>query len=148
MSCFIFGFRYSFHVSNEDPMVWGDIVLVAGLSLLAIVGNCFFNQGFGLINSYISPAGFSGFGLNFLIYALTIQHFFFMRAFWDKAGANDPSAKTYWSETDYANITFANVNTDRFDSEDLNAASFVEAIGCSIAMIVAFSSSIGRIQFL
>jgi hypothetical protein len=48
-----------------------------------------------------------------IIFALTIQHFFLFRAFWNKAGANDYdlSSKT-WS-TWYNLVSLSNYSVDR-----------------------------------
>ena len=69
-----------------------------------------------------------------------------MRAFWDKAGANDPTATKLWDDKYYERITRTNSKQDRGDTYELEAASMVDAIACAISMIVAFSSLIGRIQ--
>jgi len=48
--------------------------------------------GFGLINSYVTRSSVTGMGYTLLIFVLTLQHFFLMRAFWNKAAVNNPHA--------------------------------------------------------
>lgn len=51
--------------------------------------------------------------LTLLAFALTIQHYFLMRAFWDKAGANDPSAEKHFDDRYYNRISWINSGQDR-----------------------------------
>lgn len=40
-------------------------------------------------------------GYTLLIFVMTIQHFFLMRAFWDKAGVNDPQGTATFNENNF-----------------------------------------------
>ena len=87
-------------------------------------------------------------GYTLLIFALTVQHFFLMRAFWNKAGTNDPaSAKTYDDSTYYV-IGLSNYGTDRQSTTGLPTASFTDAIACALSIMVAACPVIGRVGLL
>lgn len=86
--------------------------------------------------------------LTLLIFALTIQHYFMMRAFWDKAGANDPLAAKNFGEKRYDTLSFLNKGQDRGITTALTHASIADAIACAISLIIAFSALVGRIQIL
>ena len=53
--------------------------------------------GFGLTNAYITNASFSGMGLTLLIFGLTLEHYFLIKAFWQKAGTSDPNNGKFFS---------------------------------------------------
>lgn len=93
-------------------------------------------------------SSFTGLTYTLLIFCLTIQHWYFFRAFWNKAGANDydHSGKT-WS-TGYDKVTLSNYDVDRQVSTNLNSGAFVEGIACAISMAVAFNPVVGRIGLL
>lgn len=137
----IYGLLLDFNYDVQTTIQFGDIFLVSVLSILAIVG-------FGLVNAYITNASFSGMSLTLLIFALSIQSYFMVRAFWDKAGTNDPNSVKSFDEEFYNRISFANIGQDRANTSDYTHASLVDAIACSIAMLVAYASLIGRIQAL
>jgi len=100
------------------------------------------------MNSYITNVSFTGMAMSLLIFALTIQHYFFVRAFWYKAGTPLQDSAKSWGDTDFNRISFVNVDQDAYTSDLFFTASWTDAIACSICMILAFSPVVGRIQFL
>ena len=70
--------------------------------------------GFGLTNAYITNASFSGMGLTLLIFGLTLEHYFLIKAFWQKVGTSDPDNGKYFSNIRFDNITFVNYGQDRY----------------------------------
>lgn len=100
------------------------------------------------MNSYITNSSFSGMAMSLLIFAITIQHYFLIRAFWYKAGLYSPNTQNTFSDTNFNKISFANINKDPYFTDDLDHASIVDAITCAICMILSFSTLVGRIQFL
>ena len=127
-------------------------MLVAFLIILAIVG-------FGLTNAYITNSSFGGMGLTLLIFGLTIEHYFLIKAFWEKAGTSDPlNSKSFFESAMVPKISFVNYGQDRYDmakgtgyeheTQFFTHYSFVDAIACAIANIVAFGSLVGRIKVI
>lgn len=111
------------------------------------------------MNAYITNASFSGMGLTLLIFGLTLEHYFLIKAFWEKAGVSDPySSKNFRTTPIVSKITFVNAFNDRYETLSGTAYqhpayfyfsySFVDAIACAICNIVAFSSVVGRIKIL
>lgn len=86
--------------------------------------------------------------MSLLVFAVTIQHYFFVRAFWYKAGTPLQNSNRSWSDTDFNRISWVNIGQDQHETNDLLAASLVDAIACAICMILALGAVIGRIQFL
>lgn len=82
----VYGFRTDVFLNQEDH---GGMFLIAGITILLIVGNSNIYLGFGLINAYVTSSAISGLTYSFIIYCIAIQHFYFFRAFWNKSGAND-----------------------------------------------------------
>jgi hypothetical protein len=111
------------------------------------------------MNAYITNASFSGMGLTLLIFGLTLEHFFLIKAFWEKAGVSDPNnSKSFRSGSDVFKIGFVNFAQDRYDPRTgttlehavqfFTHHSFVDAIACALANVVAFSSLVGRIKII
>lgn len=100
------------------------------------------------MNSYITNVSFSGMAMSLLIFAVTIQHYFFVRAFWYKAGTPLQSSVKTWGDTDFNRISFVNVGQDAYAVDDFFTASWADAIACAICMILTFTPVVGRIQFL
>lgn len=109
------------------------------------------------MNAYITNASFSGMGMTLLIFGLTLEHWFMIKAFWEKAGTSDPNnSKTFWQGPVVAKISFVNWVQDRYynqagtvlahDPQFFTHHSFVDAIACAIANTVAFASVVGRIK--
>lgn len=109
------------------------------------------------MNSYITNSSFSGMGLTLLIFGLTLEHFFLIKAFWEKAGVSDPNnGKSFTTSSITSKISFVNYGQDRFngaigsgydhDAFLYSHHSFVDAIACALANIVAFGSLVGRIK--
>lgn len=67
----------------------------------------------GLINSYVVRSSFTGVTYTLVIFALTTQHFFLFRAFWNKAGANDYDFSSKTFNTWYNKVTLSNLGNDR-----------------------------------
>lgn len=84
-------------------------------------------------------------GFSFFIFALTVQNFFFMRAFWNKASVNNLSGENTFDDQTYNVIGFSNFQDDRQVSSDLPTASLVDGIACAISMLVAVSPVFGKI---
>lgn len=99
------------------------------------------------MNSYITNFSFSGMAMSLLIFAITVQHYFLVRAFWYKTGLYSPNASNTFADR-FDKISFANVNQDPYVVDDLDHASLADAIACAICMILTFSPVIGRIQFV
>ena len=110
-----------------------------------VVGTSSLNQGFGLINAYVTRSSATGISFSLFIFAITVQNFFLMRAFWNKAGTNDVSSLNTFSENNYSTIGFSNYLDDRQSNSNLPTASFTDAVACSISLLVAVSPVIGRI---
>ena len=86
--------------------------------------------------------------MTLLIFVLSVEHYFLIKAFWEKAGTNDPNSSKTWRENDYQveKISLVNVGQDRFITFAYSHYSFVDAIACALANVVAFSSLVGRVQ--
>ena len=84
-----------------------------------------------------------------LIFALTVQNFFIFRDFWNRIGVNDPNASTTFNYQYYQQVNYINYgNSYQFQSGNpyaYNSASFLEAIGASLALYAGFTAVIGRI---
>ncbi len=102
----------------------------------------------GLINGYVARSSFTGITYTLLIFALTTQHFFLFRAFWNKAGANDYDNSTKSFGSWFDKVTLSNYGVDRQTTTLLPSGSFVEAIACAMSMAVAFNPVVGRIGCL
>ena len=98
-------------------------------------------------------------GLTLLIFGLTLEHYFLIKAFWEKAGASDPNnSKSFYDSSIVQKISFVNYGQDRYsnsmgtgyehDPQFFSHHSFVDAIACAIANIVAFGSLVGRVKIL
>lgn len=93
--------------------------------------------------------------LTLLTFVLTLEHYFLIKAFWEKAGTNDPnSSKTFNTGTPVVGkISFVNYGQDRFYNSFIDPPqfyshhSFVDAIACALANVVALASIVGRIKF-
>ena len=97
-------------------------------------------------------------GLSLLIFGLTIQHYFLFRALWYKAGIWDVNStntfsdentsceqNTFCEENIFRQISYVNEGEDSQISLSLPVSSMADAIACSISLMVAFSSVVGRI---
>lgn len=99
------------------------------------------------MNTYINSSSFSGLAGSFLILVITMQHYFLVRAFWYKTGIYTSSPTSNFSDSLFNQISFANINQDPYYTENLTHSSLVDAIACSISMILIFSPLVGRVQF-
>lgn len=106
------------------------------------------NLGLGLINSYVIRSSFTGLTYTLVIFALTTQHWFLFRAFWNKAGTNDYDYSTKAWSSWYEQVSLSNFRVDRQFTTSLISGPFVEAIACAISMSVAFNAVVGRIGLL
>jgi hypothetical protein len=83
-----------------------------------------------------------------VIFALTIQHWYLFRAFWNKAGANDYDlSQKGWSSA-YGLVSLSNDQVDRQVNSNLPSGAFVDGIACAISLAVAFNPVVGRIGLL
>ena len=80
-----------------------------------------------------------------LIFAFTLQQFFLLRAFWNKAGANDSNGANLFGDERYDSIGFSNYLNDRQETSKLDTASFVDGIACALSLLFAVSPVIGRV---
>ena len=97
-------------------------------------------------------------GLTLLIFGLTLENYFLVKALWQKAGTSDPNNGKFWQPINFSNITFVNYGQDRYTTSPgtsfehspqfLVSYSLVDAIACALANVVAFSALVGRIKFL
>ena len=91
-----------------------------------------------------------------LIFALTVEHYFLMKAFWEKAGTSNPISTKTWEQTEIEKISLASVDQDRFttfiesgdNKYEFTHYSFVDAIACALSNILAFSYVVGRVHIL
>ena len=102
-----------------------ELLHTAALLALAIVG-------FGLVSAYAHHLAWSAVGFNLLIAALSVQLYFFAQLFWAKALQRGRSFKTYEDSP----ISYAPFDAD--------FGSMNEAVKCALAVVVAFSSLLGR----
>jgi len=86
--------------------------------------------------------------MSLLVFVITIQHYFFVRAFWYKAGTALQNSNKSFGDNSFSRISFVNIGQDQYANNDLAVASLSDAIACAICMILALGSVIGRIQFL
>jgi hypothetical protein len=80
-----------------------------------------------------------------LIFALTVQNFFIFRNFWNRIGLNNPNSGTNFSGTSYSHINYINFGNDLQKGYQLTSASWLDAIGASLAMYAGYTAVIGRI---
>ena len=80
-----------------------------------------------------------------LIFALTVQNFFIFRNFWNRISVNDSSAGVSLSSFNYPYINYINFNNDLQNNNQLPSASFLDAIGASLAIYAGYTAVIGRI---
>jgi hypothetical protein len=109
-----------------------------------------------MLNGYITNSSFSGMAMTLLIYVLSVEHFFLIKAFWEKAGTSDPNNSKDWANPIVSKISFVNYGQDRADGsigtgydkspQFYSHHSFVDASACALANIVAFGSVVGRIK--
>lgn len=87
--------------------------------------------------------------MSLLIFALTLQHYFLFRTFWYKVGVYSIDAEhTFDVSTRWRTITYANVGEDLQSSYNLPVSSVTDAIACSISLMIAFSSVVGRVGLI
>jgi hypothetical protein len=106
------------------------------------------NIGFGLINSYVVRSSYSGLTFTLVIFILTIQNWFFFRAFWNKAGTNDYDYSKKSFSSSYNIVTLSNINVDRSINSNLPSGPIVEGIACAISLAVAYNPVVGRVGLL
>ena len=54
--------------------------------------------------------------MTLLIFVVSVEHYFLIRAFWDKAGTNDPTSEKQWSNYLVDKISLVNIGQDRFET--------------------------------
>ncbi len=80
-----------------------------------------------------------------------------IKDFWEKAGVSDPNnSKSFVNNAVTSKISFVNYGQDRYDSkvgtgyerdpQFYTHHSFVDAIACALANLVALGSVVGRIK--
>jgi hypothetical protein len=81
----------------------------------------------------------SGMGFALLITALCFEFFFMFNAFWIKADVLNESETYFSSETKTFNIYLSYQ-----DQQEVYGSTITGAFRCSLAVLIAFSSIIGR----
>jgi hypothetical protein len=84
-------------------------------------------------------------GFTLLIFALTLQNYFIYRTFWNKAGLNNMDRVGTFESTSASKITYLNIGNDLQTTRDIPSSSFIDAVGCAIAIYGGYTAVIGRI---
>ncbi len=82
-----------------------------------------------------------------LIFALTTQNFFIFRDFWNRISVNDPNSSSNFSSQYYQQVNYINYGNSYQTTTPYTyySASFIDAIGASLALYAGFTAVIGRI---
>lgn len=86
--------------------------------------------------------------MTLLIFVLSVEHFFLVKTFWEKAGTGRADSFKTWRPQGSDKISLVNTGNDRFVDSIISHYSYVDAIACALANVVAFASLAGRIQLL
>lgn len=89
---------------------------------------------------YLKHLLWSALGLSFLITALTIQVYPLINAFWAKTGLNSTNIYSDSFSNQPFYLFLANMDCSTYENNTITAA-----VKCSIAVIVAYGSVIGRV---
>ncbi len=84
-------------------------------------------------------------GFTLLIFALTLQNYFIYRTFWNKVGLNNVDTPTSFESTSANKITYLNYGNDLQSTRNIPSSSFIDAVGCAIALYGGYTAVIGRI---
>lgn len=100
-----------------------------------------------MVAGYIERSTVTGMGFTLLIFAFTVQNFFIFRNFWYRVSVNNPNASADFSGKLYSFVNLINYGNGlgRSDPYTYTSASFIDAVGASLAMYAGFTAVIGRI---
>jgi hypothetical protein len=93
----------------------------------------------------VERAGVTNMAFTLLILAMTVQNFFIFRNFFDRTGIFDPNGSTTFDNSLFEKVNFINFGNTLQGSYSRPAASFVDAIGASLAMFAGYTAVMGRI---
>ncbi len=100
-----------------------------------------------MVAGYIEGSSIMGSAFTLLIFALTVQNFFIFRGFFNTLGVNGTaSANNSISPLSYPHINLINFGNDLTDNNALPSASFLDAVGASLAIYAGYTAVIGRIS--
>jgi hypothetical protein len=103
------------------------------------------DSGFAMIAGYVERHSVTGMAFTLLIFALTLQNYFIYRIFWENVGVNDPNNGGDFSNRYYNKINSINFGNSMQFGYVYNSASFMDAVGASLAMYAAYTGVLGRI---
>ena len=144
IACFMYGFYFKLPTESTSA-TFEPLFLLFCHAVLVVVGTLNPNLGFGLLFSYMKKLVFTGLGFSLLITALSIEIYFMMNCFWNKATI----MYTAESTTEFKDIdkTYNLYLTNLSAGTDF-MATLTGGFRCALAMMVAFSSVIGRAGYL
>lgn len=102
-----------------------------------------------LIAGYIERSSVTGVAFTLLIFAMTIQNFFIFRGLLNRIGLNGNSGTGFFP-FNYPQINYINFGNDLQSQKDtyaLPSASFLDAVGASLAIYAGYTAVVGRISF-
>jgi len=97
-----------------------------------------------MVAAYIERTTVTGMAFTLLIFALTVQNFFIFRNFWQRISLNDPTGQANFTGT-LSFINYINFGNGLQTSYAFTSASFLDAVGASLAMYAGYTAVIGRI---
>ena len=100
-----------------------------------------------MVAGYIERSTVTGMAFTLLIFAFTVQNFFIFREFWQRVSVNDPNGSVNFSGQYYPIINLINYGNSRTYTNPYadSSASFIDAVGASLAMYAGYTAVIGRI---
>jgi ammonia channel protein AmtB len=98
------------------------------------------------VAGYIERSTVVGVTFTLLIFALTMQNFFIFRGLLNRLGLNDASATANLASFSYPQINYINFGNDLQSGFSLPSASFLDAVGASLAIYAGYTAVIGRIS--
>jgi len=103
-----------------------------------------------MVAGYIERTSVTGMGFTLLIFALTVQNFFIFRNFWQRVNVNDPNGTSDFSSSSFPLINYINLGnnlqrTTGISPYALLSASFIDAVGCALALYAGYTAVIGRV---
>lgn len=97
-----------------------------------------------MVAAYIERSTVTGMAFTLLIFALTVQNFFIFRNFWQNISLNNPNNNVVFSGS-FTLINYINFGNGLQSSYAFTSASFLDAVGASLAMYAGYTAVIGRI---
>jgi len=99
------------------------------------------------MTAYVARTTLLSMSFTLLLFAFSLQHYYIFRAFWEKIGAYDDSASANFNSTTFNKISYLNIGNDQQTSNQYRSASFIDAVGCTIALWGSYMGTVGRIGF-